>query len=261
MKIHSLLAIMLISLSLSFSAFAVAQAAPNQAAQSGNSAYPGAMPNGGRIDVASSLVQSSLHAYYRLNGAWPKNWKAVVDAGLFSGSLTTPAGQTIDPDDINLDFLNDLHYDARGQTDRALIVAKIGTAKMPIQYIWMDPCATYQFRLSDAAANDSTGCFNGYLNDPNRAKQFAQIFLLIKGIDLYTMVKGHLPDSLDAMMRSGLCAYSTAPTNPYTGQPYRFDASANDLYFNKIVDPNGKEVYRLRHVMPDGSLPTCVISY
>jgi hypothetical protein len=219
------------------------------------------MPGGKRLDAASSLIQYSLHAYYRLHGSWPGSWKEVVDSGLFTGTLTTPAGQVTDPDDKRLDFVNDLYYDPTVQDGNVLVLAQIGSASHPLQYIWMTPCATYDYRLQDAASNDSSGCYSAYLKDSKRQQQFAQLFLLSRGTDLFVMVKNRLPDSITDLVNSGLCSFSTMPLNPYTGLPYRCDGSANDIIYKKMDESDGKSAYLLRHILADGSMPSCAISY
>lgn len=220
-----------------------------------SASFPGERTDSSLVNYSPILMQQALRSYYALHGKWPASWEAVKQAGLFSGTLLTPEGREINPDDARLDFACDLYYKpAAAGESRGLVVGLPGSGTTRVKHYWIDPVKSYRELLS---GND---CLNGLRAEHGRLEQTAHLQLIIGGLANFEMVKDRLPESMTELFASGLCVFSTAPINPVTGGVYKFDGSAGDFVVN-LEAVEGVRPLRVWPVMLNGSVSPCGIAF
>jgi hypothetical protein len=217
-----------------------------------------------QISVAQVQLQTGVQVYYRTFGRWPSSWSEVMASGIWQKPLVGPQGQAINPDDGKIDVAGDTLLDTSDGYPR-LVLQQNGMFQNSVAY--KNRGKTTADLLSELDAYYPDANLSSWVTDTNRMKQFGVLGSMRRMISHYKYVFGDHPKTIDEFIASGFSPVDRSSINPVTGQPFKFDGSANDIYWKYLAPTphpsSGKLIggFQLIHVLPDGSLPKTNFSY
>jgi len=226
-----------------------------------DASYPGYRPEVGTgigADVAFSAVQAGVQAYFCAFGSWPDSWAEVVREGLYQASLPAFQGGTINPDEHSLDFNGDVRYvPAEGQQTPQVLRATEMSDDNGVYSCPLVPLRSYEDRLSGTQPEELRAEYAPHLADMDMLRLFGILHCVAQSLSIYKSVYGEVPADWEELCQSGLSPTGENGINPVTGQQFRGDGSAGDIYYEKL----GPEQFLLHHVNRDGSYPHWRITY
>ncbi|MCB1218102.1 hypothetical protein KDL44_11960 [bacterium] len=203
---------------------------------------------------AARFIEHAVDRYYRAFGELPADWQAVVDSGVYSHALIGPAGETLDPDDGQLDFPGDAYLKRSGNFFALVSLSPDGSQTRRILRAGETYVQQFErIRLTRRLVPEHDRRLRRYENEPAKLLQFAQIGQLNEAITDFHGYFGRYPDSMDELFASGFCPLADAALNPVTGEPYRYDGSPGDLRLNAA-----QQFSAVLHVDSDGLLSTSI---
>jgi hypothetical protein len=218
-------------------------------------------------EVSSTLAAWGVSYYYKIHGSWPKSWNQVVSDGIVQTPILGWMLENINPDDPSLDFLGDFYLDtsycSAGRNPFLRILTNYSGP-----YIYHKKCPKPSNTYLEVFAEIDERFYQGgdsfesqFPNLDEQMKMFAIIGMAKKGIGLYFTIHGDFPKSWTEFINSGLSPVNETSINPITGSRIYGDGRANDIYYKYTVNEDGKPIYLLYHIGPDGALPTVWFAY
>jgi len=196
-------------------------------------------------------------AYYKVRGEWPETWSAIVVDELFQVELRSVDGQVIDPDDESFDFNGDAAYLYRGSQNKPLIQTAGSREGMSVRgEEVLDAPYSYAEYLNDFGYEDNQDIYGPLIEQPEYLKLFAIRSMLIYCVGWYSRIHGHVPETWDEFISSGLTPIDENSVNPVTGGPFFGDGRANDFMFEsdgehwyniEVTDENGDTPWRVNY--------------
>ena len=182
------------------------------------------------ISIADTQVAQGARCFYKAYGRFPQSWAEVEEQGISSSNLLGYRMQPIDPDDSQLEFSGDVHYEFNaGQ-------AIVHTMDLhgEVNDLSLQVPGTYTSRFEDFIASgklseEQVERFHDYAANEAQLLQFAILGNISRSIRIYQDVHGSPPDSLTQFFASGISPVNENTINPLTGQPFRYDGSAGDV--------------------------------
>jgi hypothetical protein len=213
---------------------------------------------------AQAGARAGITAFHKVYERWPISWAEVVESGIWQTPLRSYDGAIVNPDDLRNDFAGDVYYDVSGDHPK-LVFAETHTPDGPESMVHeFSVGGTYSGQFAKMGGEFSTVA--NYLQDEKRMVQFGILSAARSMLIYHKSVFGDYPKSMEEFRTSGLSPVDSRSVNPVTGRTFKFDGSANDVYFKYIApQPNkdGKMIggCLLNHVNEDGQVPALTFSY
>jgi hypothetical protein len=227
--------------------------------------YPGLIGTGearSLINVSQLQAKCGILYYYKLHGAWPADWNAVVSSGLFTAPLLNPYGQVITPDDGRIDFDHDLQFSmGTGWNPPRLILYRLGSKRNFVYTDMPRSVKTFKQILAESSARRLEGVpqsmFAMRAGDSTWLAAYASGCVLNKLLLEAGINRPGEINTWDDYVRSGFFPHSPQSLNPLTGRPWVADGAPGSLVWVdsegptrpahlKLVDPDSGELVSLR---------------
>jgi hypothetical protein len=202
--------------------------------------YPGLDEKGQQFaEIHRVQLQEGVRAYYALYGYWPLRWADVVEEGLVTVEISTPHGNSVNPDDPNLDFDFDAYYSYRG-TASAPEIAMLHSFDSPaVRRYPVNKPEDWRDRALRAQATwqktkPGLPCpFEGWENQPAQLKRLAICDLNNRLLAEFMFTPAGRHGSWNSFVGSGCASVTAADVNPITGLAWLGDGSVNDLIYHR----------------------------
>ncbi|MEZ5337873.1 MAG: hypothetical protein R3F46_06365 [bacterium] len=195
------------------------------------------------MNIALLLVQEGVYAYHYAMGEWPASWADVVDAGFCQVDLVSPEGQSINPDDGNIDFTWDVVYvpsnDYYDPPKNVTLIDKGGPSTSLQPYVENN---TFQEVVAGLSPDDAEH-YVGLINNVDWRK-LAAIRRYCNRMMMYDqMIHGAWPEWSD-FYESAWSPIDSKSINPLTNMQFRIDGSPNDFAI-MTVNQQGRQSVQL----------------
>jgi hypothetical protein len=213
--------------------------------------YPGIGHDGGIHYVALRQVQDAVLSYYKVFARWPDNWQAVRDAGIFQVTLRGFDMSELDPDEQAITGTGDVYYEFNRNANRATVYAGlISGGTFTIKSFQLMPPDSYlstfqQFdKLGAEAGYEGPTLSSLYAQREDKLRQFAILSQMEVSLRNFRDVRGDYPHTIAQFLNSGLGPIDGNSINPVTGQKFRFDGSADDVFYRYVSE----KIYHFKHL-------------
>jgi hypothetical protein len=179
--------------------------------------------------------------YYRIYEEWPETWSDVEDAGLCQVSIFAPDdGTVIDPDDGTWSFPGDIAYVYTGKNTRP-VIKSVGAADGTV--ITTREVSDYMQSYAEWFQNNTIDPtkYEGYAERTDLLTMFAIKHIIIRALGPYSIVHGHVPETWEDLLASGMMPIDENAINPLTGGPFYGDGRPNDFIY-KCIAENGCDI-------------------